>query len=296
MKYHLLNSNRFLFFLLTLLICAPCFSAKPPYEGLPLYYWQQKEFVNFGDYMSLRLVERMVNGPVEVFKRWPPSKRKKLLAIGSLLSFAESGDAIWGTGVNGKLPDKKEYNFTFLDVRAVRGPLTRNFLLTNFNISSPEIYGDPALLLPYLFPEFKKMENPTYDYIVIVHFKELNLFPKTDDGHIVHATDPWDYVVKRILDSKFVISSSLHGIVVAEAYGIPARLLRTTEIEPLLKFQDYYLGTNRSDFQYATSIEEALLMGGEPKMRCDLEALYNAFPFEYWPNAKITKPIFTKNE
>lgn len=294
MKYVLPHSTRLLFFILTVLVYSSGFAAKPPYEGLPLYYWQQKDFVNFGDYMSLRLVERMVNGPVEVFKRWPPSNRKKLLAIGSLLSFAENGDVIWGTGVNGKLPDKKEYNFSTLDVRAVRGPLTRDFLFSNFQISSPEIYGDPALLLPYLFPEFVKQENPSYDHIVIVHFKELDLFPKVAQGQIVHATDPWDYVVQRILDSKFVISSSLHGIVVAEAYGIPARLLRTTDIEPLLKFQDYYLGTNRTEFQYATSIEEALLMGGEKPIQCDLEKLYDAFPFEYWPHAKITKPIFSK--
>ena len=32
-------------------------------EGLPLYYWQEK-FVNFGDYLSLKLVERIVGQAV----------------------------------------------------------------------------------------------------------------------------------------------------------------------------------------------------------------------------------------
>jgi pyruvyltransferase len=94
-------------------------------------------------------------------------------------------------------------------------------------------------------------------------------------------------VIRKICDSRFVISSSLHGIVVAEAFGIPARMLRITETEPLFKYFDYYAGTNRPDFQFAYSVEEALLMGGERPCECDLMKLYNAFPFEFWPNARF---------
>ena len=39
-----------------------------------------------------------------------------------------------------------------------------------------------------------------------------------------------------------MLSSSLHGIVLAEAFRIPARMLRLTENEPLYKYQDYYEG------------------------------------------------------
>ena len=68
--------------------------------------------------------------------------------------------------------------------------------------------------------------------------------------------------IRAILDSEFVISTSLHGLVLADAYGIPARMLRITENEPLFKYQDYYEGTGRSTFTFATSVEEALTMGG----------------------------------
>jgi len=149
------------------------------------------------------------------------------------------------------------------------------------------VYGDPALLIPYFFPEFKKKINPNYEYIIIPHYSEIQLFPKSEFPNVVYPTDPWNVVIRKILASKFVISSSLHGIVVAEAYGIPARYLRITETEPLYKYLDYYLGTNRADFQYATSIEEALEMGGEPPFECDLQKLYDSFPFEYWPNANF---------
>jgi pyruvyltransferase len=260
-------------------------------EGLPLYYWQQNAFVNFGDYLSLKLVERVVDQSVQVYRRDTKNPRKKLLAIGSILFFAEEGDIIWGTGTNGKINDRKDYLFNHLDVRAVRGPLTRDFLQKTFQIKVPEVYGDPALLMPYFFPEFKKNPYPTQNYIVIPHYSEKHLFPRDNEGHVVYPTDPWDEVIKKILNSQFVISSSLHGIIVAEAYGIPARWLRVSDGEPVLKYHDYYLGTGRKNFKYATSVKEALKMGGEQPFICNLQKLYQSFPFEFWPHVQFKKQL-----
>jgi len=261
-------------------------------EGLPLRYWQKRNKENFGDYLSLKLVERLVGGKVAVANEQDSNGKPNLLAIGSILILARQGDVIWGTGMNGKRMDLQHYKFNNLDVRAVRGPMTRDFLIKNFNIECPEIYGDPALLVPYFFPELKKSENPKYSYIVIPHYSEEHLFPKDLYPHVVYPTEPWKDVIRKILNSSFVISSSLHGVIVAEAYGIPARYLRISENEPLYKYEDYYLGTNRSHFSYATSIEEALEMGGEAPCECDIEQLYYSFPFEYWPNATFTHPRF----
>jgi len=256
-------------------------------DGLPLYYWKEKDYLNFGDHISLKLVERIVQGPVRVYQKKPGVQERKLLALGSILTFAAEGDVVWGSGVNGNWLDLKHYRFKQLDVRAVRGPLTREFLMKNFNIACPEVYGDPALLFPYLFPELVRSEVPLYDYIVIPHYKELSMFPKEGQDHIVYPTEPWDVVVRKILASKLVISSSLHGVIVAEAYGVPARLLRVTEKESLFKYTDYYLGTQRPNFKFATSVEEALEMGGEPAPICDLVKLYQSFPFEFWSSAPV---------
>lgn len=259
-------------------------------EGLPIYYWHTNSILNFGDHLSLKVVERIVGGKVEVCKA--TDKRKKLLAIGSVLILARTDDVIWGSGMNGKRMDLSLYKFKRLDIRAVRGPLTRNFIMSNFNIHCPEVYGDPALLIPYLFPEFKKKSNPCYDYIIIPHYTEIHRFPKSIYKNVVYPTEPWRDVIRQILNSKFVISSSLHGLIVAEAYGIPAKYLRISEEEPLYKYQDYYLGTKRSHFTYAHTVEEALRMGGEPPMQCDLKLLYESFPFDYWPNANFFQPKF----
>lgn len=268
-------------------------SAEPVKNGLPLFWWKEGNFVNFGDYLGYEIVQRIVGGPLKSYNKKTPNQAQKLLGLGSVFYFANEGDIVWGSGINGKRLDKKDYSFVHLDIRAVRGPLTRDFLIKNFGISVPEIYGDPALLVPYLFPEFKKRSKPSLNYVVIVHYLDIPYFLDKDDPHIVFATQPWDIVLDRILDSRFVISSSLHGIVLAEAYGIPARYLRMTDKEPLFKFNDYYLGTGRNSFKYATSIGEALLMGGEPEVVWDPEKLYKAFPIEFWPDSDL--PVISFN-
>jgi pyruvyltransferase len=256
-------------------------------EEPALFYWDARSqlgFANFGDALSEALVGRMLGKQIQVAGQ-PFNGQKKLLGMGSIMSFAQDGDVIWGTGVNGKSPEKA-YQFNHLDVRAVRGPLTRDFLLKR-GISCPEIYGDPTLLLPIFFPEFQKPTVPENDYVIIPHFSDEHLF----DGipNMISVKEPWNVVVEKILNSKFVIASALSGIIVAEAFRIPAKLLQIenkSNTEDLFKYKDYYYGTNRCSFSYARSIEQALEMGGEPLPICDLEKLAQAFPYELFENAE----------
>lgn len=270
-----------------------------PQTGLPLFYWHEswrgRSFVNFGDYISLKLVERIVNNPLRTYTKAHKTVEKKILGTGSIISFANDHDIVWGSGINGKLLKPKYYRFNGLDIRCVRGPLSRQFIIEHLHLHCPEIYGDPALLFPYFFPEFTRKENPSHDYLIIPHYSEEDDFSKEEWDNVVYSTDPWDEVVEKILDSRFVISSSLHGIIIAEAYGIPARLLKVSNNEPLFKYQDYYSGTGRPNFSYATNINEALEMGGEPPIQCDLEKVYQVFPFEYWPDANPQFPKLKSN-
>jgi pyruvyltransferase len=259
-------------------------------DGLPLYYYREPKLTNFGDILSLKLVERIVGGPIRVFKKG--QTEKKLLAIGSIFFFAAEGDVVWGSGINGKTLLRSQYSFDHLDVRAVRGPLTRQFLMENFHIEVPEVYGDPSLLIPCLFPEFQRKRNPKYPYLVIPHYRQIELYPKDRFSNVAYPTDPWEEVIDKILDAQLVISNSLHGIAVAESFGIPARMLAIPEKEYLFKYQDYYAGTGRPGFRIAKTVEEAIEMGGEPPAQCDLKKLYEAFPFEFWPGGQFPTPIF----
>lgn len=206
----------------------------------------------------------------------------KLLSIGSVLHFAHDHDVIWGSGVNGKISSNK-YRFTSLDVRAVRGPHTR-FFLQSHDIDCPPVFGDPALLLPLLFPEFTRDKNADDDYLVIPHMHDVKLIrsKERNSKHMLSVSTDWKQFIKKILNTRLVLSTSLHGLIVAEAFGIPARLLRVSEHEPLFKFEDYYSGTGRYEFEPVTSVAEGLSRGGEPPAIFDPQALLAAFPIDLW--------------
>lgn len=164
-------------------------------QGLPLYFWDARPqfgFSNFGDDLSKVIIERMIGREVPIAVT-PYSGHQKLLGIGSILSYAQDNDLIWGTGVNGKTAPEC-YQFTTLDVRSVRGPLTRQFLLEK-GISCPEIYGDPTLLLPLCFPEFQVTVSPSQEYVVIPHYSDEYLFE--NNPHLVSVKEPWSAVVQK---------------------------------------------------------------------------------------------------
>jgi pyruvyltransferase len=133
-------------------------------------------------------------------------------------------------------------------VLAVRGPLTRKFLLTN-GIDCPEVYGDPALLLPYYY-------NP----IVAKKYK-IGIIPHYIDKKNVYVSDfiskyildvklidivnyvNWYDFINEIYECEFIISSSLHGLIVSDAYNIPNYWIEFSKNIPVnrFKYKDYYM-------------------------------------------------------
>ncbi|HRD56048.1 MAG TPA: polysaccharide pyruvyl transferase family protein [Parachlamydiaceae bacterium] len=239
-----------------------------------MYWWTTGNGVNFGDDLSRVIVEKIVGFPLKQQSLSNP--KKTLLAAGSILHYARNHDVIWGSGF--REDPTLENRFQSLDVRAVRGPKTREFLLKK-GIHCKEVYGDPAVLIAHLFPEFKK-QTPIYDYIVIPNIGEIKCF--LPYKNVILPTLPWQEIVQKMMQTKLVISSSLHGIIVAEAFGVPTRLLKMTWLEPLLKYQDYYESTGRPNFKYATSVQDALKLGGEPPAKIDINPLLEAFPWDYF--------------
>lgn len=250
----------------------------PPRSVVSLTSWRpDRRRSNFGDALSAVVVEAMLAARGLTLAS-PAARPRRLLAIGSILHFAREGDVVWGSGFNGKVP-VTAHRFQTLDVRAVRGPLTRAFLAER-GVVAPAVYGDPALLLPTLFGDrFQRHEGDRLSVIPNLH--DLPLVAGRPD--VVSPFDPWDQVVDRLLRSRFVVASSLHGAIVAEAFGVPARFVRLSETESRLKYEDYLLGTGRTDEPFATSIDEALDMGGMSPPRFDAAGLVAAFPFDLWP-------------
>ncbi|WP_455133500.1 polysaccharide pyruvyl transferase family protein [Microbacterium aurum] len=210
----------------------------------------------------------------------------RLLSIGSILHLAHDGDVVWGTGKNGKTADDA-HRWRTVDVRATRGPLTRDWLRSR-GIDSPEVYGDPALLLPTVFPAFAESVRPRSRGITVV--PNLHDVPRWRDaeGYLDPTTRLWQ-CVRTIAESSHVVASSLHGVIVAETFGVPASLLKPGA-EDLFKYEDYYRGTGRALPPSASSIAEALQNPAPPITAWDREALLNAFPRDLWtgPESRIS--------
>jgi pyruvyltransferase len=227
---------------------------------------------NFGDLLGPLIVGRLVRrlGLQEV-----TGTSARLLSVGSVLHFARDADVVWGTGVNGKVRPE-EHRFTTLDVRAVRGPLTRTFLIGRGQ-DVPPVYGDPGLLVSDLWPELASLE-PRFDLTVVPNFHDFDRWSRRGEQNPRSSVER---VLRRIARSRLVVGSSLHGIIVAESFGIPARLvLPRTEV--LFKYSDYYRGTGRHEFTPASSVAEAVARGGEPAPSWSSQALLDAFPRDLW--------------
>lgn len=249
------------------------------YPGVDVAYWHPKNSVNFGDELS-----RVVTTLLLAQKGYTPfdelNTKKQLLTVGSNIHFARDGAVVWGSGANVS-GAKREYRFKSLDVRAVRGPLTAEFLRSK-GIDVPEIYGDPALLLPMLVKDRFSVTGDIPVAFVPNLNDNLNGTQVSLDIPVISPLQSWNRCIAEILRCKFVIASSLHGLVIAEAWGIPARYVRLSEHEGIFKYSDYYAGTGRKNYTYANSIAEAIEMGGEKPLVYDSQPLIEAFPFDLW--------------
>lgn len=159
---------------------------------------------------------------------------KTLIAIGSIISFSTNKSNIWGAGF---LSNKDQFDGG--KVYAVRGKFTRNRLL-NMKVNCPEVYGDPAILLPLVFPL-----NLEKKYITIIpHYVDYDdLYLRFSDRFriIKLESEEVEKITKEIASSSFVLSTSLHGIIVAHAYGVPAIWIKNKETaSDGIKFKDYF--------------------------------------------------------
>ncbi len=249
------------------------------YSRVDIFFWRPKHGINFGDYLASAIVQRML-ARAELLSDEEVGKPRRLLSVGSVLHFAKDGDTLWGTGRNGKIGAEKHL-FSSLDVRAVRGPKTRAFLIDR-GLQVPEVYGDPGLLIPILFGNrfCKKAVSGRIGVIQNLNDAPINL--RDNRLFLIDPRERWSTVVDKILTCEFIISSSLHGLVVADAFGIPCRFVRLSEDEPDFKYLDYFGGVGRENLRPAKTITEALNEDPLPPIEFNSQSLMDAFPFDLW--------------
>ena len=224
-----------------------------------LFWWneikiQNKEKENYGDLLGQYLVEKISNKKVvwvmpshfSFFNFFYPI----YVTIGSILTHVNRNCIVWGSGIisrNDKIKKAK--------LLAVRGPQTRKVLIDQGH-EVPEIYGDPAILLPrYYNSEIKK----EFKLGVIPHYNDFdkvsNWFKDIKDVLLIDLmTNDIEATTNQILKCERIVSSSLHGLIVAHAYQIPAVWQRFSNklFGDDIKFQDYFESVNLKP--YSTEI------------------------------------------
>jgi hypothetical protein len=217
-------------------------------KEIHVFWWspnREDGLENYGDILNYYLVSKLSNKKIIHLEDTTENEYNKYLShyfvVGSILQFVNSNSRVWGSGIISSNEDVENCK-----VFAVRGPRTRKRLL-ELNIKIPEVYGDPAILVPNLIKEntIKKYELGIIPHYVDFEYVE-NIFRNDNNIKVIKLlTSNIEETTKEITLCKKIISSSLHGVVVPQAYNIPSLWV---------KFSDKLHGDDVKFFDYFESL------------------------------------------
>lgn len=173
-------------------------------KNIKLWWSSSPKPGNFGDILSPFILREMGYTVTKVNR----NSSGKFMCIGSTAKFIKPDDIVWGTGIM-RNSDPIEKNAKYL---AVRGPLTGAKV-------GCDIYGDPGLLCSHFCPLEKK---GTKRLGFIPHYVDYKKYDVGGNDQINLLNSNPIEVMKQVVKYDSIISSSLHGIIVAHSYGIPA--------------------------------------------------------------------------
>lgn len=242
---------------------------------------------NWGDSLNVPMF-RFISGQDPVSMRHGfklPQGQSVYMVLGSILGWANLDTIVWGAGymsattVVENCPQK---------ICAVRGPFTYKQLQKQ-GVPCPEIYGDPALLYPKFYMPKKIVKK--YKLGIIPHYIDkkvplVDIFKDKEDIQIVDIQGPINQVVNDICSCERIASSCLHGIICADAYGIPSTWIKFSNnvLGRGFKFRDYFASVGRKDtepltVEKNTSVQQVLDRFYDYKIDIDLDTLYDVCPF-----------------
>lgn len=262
-------------------------------KQINLEWWSAK--LNLGDTLSKVVFHWMLEqkGCASEFKT---PKTIHFLGIGSIIGLRTFDAVIWGSGIHTLNSVKNTFQrrkSTKYDVRAVRGPVTKAILESFGYDCKNVVYGDPAIVMPKIYSPKPKVKK--YKCTLILHWATKDKEKHAESYHCISIqTDDYESFIDEIVASELIVSSSLHGIILAETYGVPAVFLNENGHmnSQLMKFYDWYFSTGRSNVIIAHSVEEALRLTPMelPALTEMREALIAAFPYDLWGKENEKSP------
>lgn len=245
---------------------------------------------NFGDDINIPIIEAISGRKVVLWRNcvhW--ENTENIIAIGSILEYdIDEKTIVWGSGaMMGDIKLKHRPK----KVCSVRGYLSQEYL-QNQGIDCPSVFGDPALLLPYIYKSDtkKKFKYGIVPHIVDYELPHVKKFRSQNSEVLfikLQGYRKWQDIVDQINSCEIIISSSLHGLIVSDAYGIPnVRVVFSDLIKGGdFKFLDYFSSVNRDfqnpiDFRLHINLEKVEeLVGKYQHITYDPSNLIKAFPY-----------------
>lgn len=247
--------------------------------------------LNFGDLLTPYLYNAIVGQG-----DWKPERQDTIyFGSGSIMREAKPTSIIWGSGVMWKtdrFPRPRK-------ILSVRGPITREVCL-RLGYQCPEVYGDIGLLMPLFYSptipkRFKLGIIPHY-----IDFKGSRHLASVEGVLYIDILEGVEKVIDNFLQCEFILSSSLHGLIVPHAYGIPAAWVQLSNkiAGDNSKYYDYYhsVGVHTADLLplkakdlKGKSVSELVnLVKGYPNpvMPIDTRHIIRACPFGPGPHLK----------
>ena len=212
--------------------------------------WGCWHIFNWGDDLNLHLTRELFHQEIIDYNAslisWLMHSTNYMF-VGSVMHTANRNTIVWGSGL---LSETYLPKYAPKKILAVRGPLTRQQLIKH-GIECPEVYGDPALLLPLFYHPSKEKKHRVG---VIPHIYDednsmVTAFCQQEGVTLISMKNygDWHSVIDKIAECDMILSSSLHGIIISDAYAIPNVWVEFSNkvIGNGFKFRDYYLSVNK---------------------------------------------------
>ncbi|MGA0838999.1 MAG: polysaccharide pyruvyl transferase family protein [Pseudomonadales bacterium] len=246
-------------------------------------YWSRSK-PNFGDALAPLIVARISGRPV----RWAPLWRADLVALGSLLGrlrerWWQPRVHVWGAGfIEPVVPHATRHL-----IHATRGPLTARAL--GLDPASVPL-GDPGLLADQLMPVLR-VQPRRRGTVVVPHYRDrghplLSTLAARPGLRVLDVFQPPLELLEAIRGADCVLSTSLHGLIAADALGVPNAWV--TLGDQLrgghFKFLDYYAAFGLVSEPKALSLDVVTARGdlidawARPGLDGIRERLHRAFP------------------
>jgi hypothetical protein len=211
---------------------------------LSFFWLSNEELVNLGDYLTVPILEYFGYEFLDIRRLSEEELARHTHCLSVIGTTIEGGfrkeylrgkrAIVWGSGTNDlhglTHEDLREYDF-----RAVRGPRTRDL----FALDPALPLGDPALFLPEFFPvprvplsgaperTNRASAEERRGLVNVPHYLNRGLarihtaYSGVEMVDMVIRQGEWRPVVRRIATAEFVVTNSLHGAIIAQAYGTP---------------------------------------------------------------------------